>query len=195
LTGIYDDIDHSARGFLADDGVVDQYDKNVRDEWFKTDSTARGSTRTSNDYMVGVQTASRATLGSFRTSVTLGASFPVRATYAFPVDQTFCGGLVLTVARSGGPPWVIVGSSLTTLNHLGDGIPFFSPTAANTCAANLNVEPNSSELPLPPNAGDPDFFPGRTYNFCVVFKDLETLPANASPPADVCGQFSVSKGK
>ena len=58
LTGLFDDVNHQPRGFLSDSGQVDQFDKNIRDEWFKTDSTARGSTRTSNDYMIGVQTGS-----------------------------------------------------------------------------------------------------------------------------------------
>jgi len=189
LTGIYDDLNHSARGMRTDSGVVDQFDLNIRDEWFKTDSTARGSTRTSNDYLIGVQTGSAASLGKFKTSVNLGSSYPIRASYSFPVSPTFCNGLVLTVARDGGPPFVIVGSSLTTLNHNGEGIPYFTQGATNICQANLDVTPNSSEDPLVP--GGPDFAKGRTYNYCVVFKDLETLPANTTPPADVCGTFLV----
>ena len=101
LTGLFDDIDHSARGVLTDSGQVNQFDKNIRDEWFNTFSTARGSTRTSNDYMIGVQTGSRVTLDSFKTSVKLGASLPIRATYSFAVNSTFCAGLVLTAAQAG----------------------------------------------------------------------------------------------
>jgi hypothetical protein len=202
LTGLYDDLNHSDRGFLTAPGLVNAtdpegptgstlglvnlFDKNIRDEWFKTDSTARGSTKTSNDYLIGVQTGTRVTLDSFKTSVKLGSSLPIRATYSFPVTPTFCAGLVLTAARDGSP-FVIVGSSLTTLNHLGEGIPFFTPagtTAPNTCRANLDVVSGSNEEPPPPNG--PDFAAGQRYNLCVVFKDLETLPANTTPPADVC---------
>ena len=190
LTGLYDDIDHSARGFVTDGGVVNKFDKNIRDEWFKTDSTARGSTRTSNDYMIGVQTGSGVTLGSVKTSVTLGASLPVRPSYSFPVTDAFCAGLVLTVARDDVP--IIVGSSLTTLNHNGAGIPYFTMSGGTSCAANLDVTPNSSEV-----LSNGDFAAGRTYNACIVFKDLDTdpstLPANTAPPEDKCFTFLVTK--
>ncbi len=180
ITGLYSDTNHSSRGFVQDNGGIDQVDKNIRTEWFQTQELVRGKTIGTNDFIVATQTGSPATL-SFQNSKQLGSSLAIRAIYSFPVTDAFCASLVLTAARRGGPPWVIVGSSLTTLNDLGEGHPFFTPVGQG-CGANLQVDANQSE------SGLPDFAVGRTYNLCVV----STAQApNQTPVTDRCGTLLV----
>jgi hypothetical protein len=180
ITGLYDDANHSHRGFLTDLNQVNQTDFNIKVEWFKTDSLVRGKTIGTNDFIVATQTGSTVTV-SARRSAELGGVLPIKANYTFPVDAAFCAKLVLTVVRQAPPgPGVIVGSSITSLADQGLGNPFFSPSG-NSCSAQLQVDPNQSELGLD------DFAAGRTYNFCVVVQN----PPAQNPPSDACGVFSV----
>ena len=180
LSGLYKDGDHTDRGFVQPSGAIDQFDVNMRTEWFQTNEIIRGGTlRCCSDFVVAAQAAPPTTFSTFSSSVQLGASVPIRVDFPFAVTAQFCAELVLTVAR---PPTTIVGSSLTTLNHNGEGAPYFTPLGFRRCGANLDVTPNSSEVP-----GEIDFAAGRTYNVCVV----KQLAPGQPPVADVCGQMNV----
>ncbi len=129
ITGLYDDANHSHRGFRTDSNQVDQTDFNIKVEWFKTDSLVRGKTAGTNDFIVATQTGSPVTV-SGKKSVELGGVMPIKASYTFMTNATFCAKLALTVVRQDSPgPGVIVGSSITTLNDTGLGNPFFTPSS------------------------------------------------------------------
>jgi hypothetical protein len=175
LSGLYRDRDHGERGSIA----LYQMDENPRTEFFQTNEIIRGGTvRCCSDFVVGIQPAPPTTFANFSSSVRLGQSVPIRVEFPFDVTPQFCADLVLTVAR---PPATIVGSSLTTLNHNGQGNPYFTPLGQG-CGANLDVTPNVSEV-----EGEIDFAAGRTYNVCVI----KRLAPGEPPVSDVCGQMQV----
>jgi hypothetical protein len=185
LTGMYDDPDHPSTGFRTDANVVSNFNFNIVDQWFKTDSFTRGKTIGTNDFIIATQTGSRVTV-SARSQIELGGVLPIKATYTFPVDAAFCANNVLTVTRrTSNGPGVIVGSSVpeSSLNDNGLGNPFFTP-ANKSCSAQLNVEPHQSEVSGP----DDDFAEGREYNYCVMLRN----PPALNPPAQACGFFVVN---
>jgi hypothetical protein len=174
---------------------TDQFETNIRREWFKTEETIRGGTKGLNDFLVATD-ANVTTLPTVITAPTgtktyqIDNQVPIRAKVGNGVDR--CADMVLTIARATPVPSVIVGSSETTLtDSRGIQSVFTFDSRSGNCQANVRLHPGTSELP-----GETDFAPLRTYNFCINFRSPQPddpLPTTGTPFGDACGTFKTAK--